>query len=329
MLKTTRQAPTLCGMVIRIGALAEASVSSSATVWFGSFSTPSSRRRQLSPRAWTCVGLIAIPLWATWPALALRALAIPAFECLTIAFLFGWLVLVRLERAPPSTGGSASHSVLSWVPAIACALGLTGSNAFHILATHYIPAAEANLISYLWPVEIIGIGAALRLFKLRPRHLVGLALGLAGAIILMGGGGLSLSFAGMSLAFVSGISWALYCVFRLLWKEEPVRVLQRGCAISTVLCAAMHLVLEPTIMPDLGALAASAAVGIVPLASGNLVWDEGFRRGDSQLLAVMAYATPLCSALLLIALGLESLTPGLLLGAVLIVIAGFLSHAKA
>jgi hypothetical protein len=31
----------------------------------------------------------------------------------------------------------------SWVPAIACALGLCGSNAFHILATHYIPAAEA------------------------------------------------------------------------------------------------------------------------------------------------------------------------------------------
>jgi hypothetical protein len=42
----------------------------------------------------------------------------------------------------------------------------------------------------------------------------------------------------------------------------------------------------------------------------------------------MAYATPLCSALLLIALGLESPTRGLLVGAVLIVIAGFFSHAK-
>jgi len=81
-------------------------------------------------------------------------------------------------------------------------------------------------------------------------------------------------------------------------------------------------------MPDVGALAASAAVGIVPLALGNLVWDEGFRRGDSQLLAVMAYATPLCSALLLVALGLESLGQGLFVGAVLIVAAGFLSHNR-
>src|SRR5207249_5702115 len=129
-----------------------------------------------------------------------------------------------------------------WVPAIACALGLSGSNAFHILATHSIPAAEANLISYLWPVEIIGLGAVLQLFKLRPRHLVGLVMGFAGAVILMGGA-VSLSFTGMSLAFLSGISWALYCLFRLIWKESPARVLQRGCAISTVLCAVLHLVL--------------------------------------------------------------------------------------
>jgi drug/metabolite transporter (DMT)-like permease len=90
----------------------------------------------------------------------------------------------------------------------------------------------------------------------------------------------------------------------------------------------LHLLLEPTIMPSMGALAAAAAVGIVPLALGNFVWDEGFRRGDSQLLAVMAYATPLCSALLLAALGLAALTWSLLVGAVVIVLAGFLSRTE-
>ena len=63
-------------------------------------------------------------------------------------------------------------------------------------------------------------------------------------------------------------------------RDPAMRMMSRGCAISTVLCAVLHLVLEPTVTPDLGALAASAAVGIVPLAVGNLVWDEGFRRGQ-------------------------------------------------
>jgi drug/metabolite transporter (DMT)-like permease len=217
---------------------------------------------------------------------------------------------------------------LSWLPAIACAVGLSGSNAFHILATHYIPAAEANLISYLWPVEIVAAGAVLGLFSLRARQIFGLVLGFAGAVILMAGGQLSLSGTGVGLALLSGLSWAAYCVFRLKWPFQPARnVLGTGCAISTALCAVLHFALEPTVAPSLGALGAAAAVGVVPLALGNFAWDEGFRRGDSQLLAVLAYATPLCSALLLGALGLASFTWGLLVGAVVIVIAGVLSRA--
>ena len=301
---------------------------SNATVWFGIPGSPVHRWQSLPPRVWTCVGLLAIPLWATWPALALRGLTIPAFECLTIAFAFGWLVLARLEKVPARTG-DRGRSPRSWLVAGACALALTGSNVFHIFATHYIPAAEANLISYLWPVEILAFGAVLQLFKLKPRHYLGLSLGFAGAIALVGGSVVSLSLAGAGLALLSGISWAAYCLFRLTRKEEaPARVLQRGCAISTGLCLVFHILMEPTIIPDIGAFASSAAVGVVPLALGNLAWDEGFRRGDSRLLAVMAYATPLCSALILVALGLEAVTRPLLIGSGLIVFAGLLSRTE-
>jgi drug/metabolite transporter (DMT)-like permease len=298
---------------------------SDATLLFGGFEAPAGRWRPMSPRAWTCVGVAAIPLWATWPTLALRTLEMPAFECLTIAFLFGWMVLRVTERAPAPLN-AASPGWRSWIPALACAAGLSGSNAFHILATHYIPAAEANLISYLWPVMIVGFGLLLGLFRIRVRQLAGLGLGFAGTAILMGGGALSLSLTGLGLALASGASWALYCVFRLLWKSGSAAVLARGCALSAALCAVLHVLLEPSVLPSLGGIAAAAAIGIVPLALGNLLWDQGFQRGDSQLLAVMAYATPLCSALLLALLGLERCSASLLIGAVVIVTAGWLSR---
>jgi drug/metabolite transporter (DMT)-like permease len=136
------------------------------------------------------------------------------------------------------------------------------------------------------------------------------------------------SLTGIGLALLSGACWALYCIFRLKWKGEAANVLARGCAVSAVLCGVLHILTEPTIMPSIGALAAAAAVGVVPLALGNYVWDEGFRRGDSQLLAVMAYATPLCSALLLAALGVAALTFSLLVGAAVIVVAGLLSRTE-
>lgn len=55
------------------------------------------------------MGAFAIPLWSTWPALALWSLEMPAFECLTIAFGVGWIVLTLLERptiASPIVRGS-------------------------------------------------------------------------------------------------------------------------------------------------------------------------------------------------------------------------------
>ena len=68
------------------------------------------------------------------------------------------------------------------------------------------------------------------------------------------------------------------------------------------------------------------ATHFIPLALGNIVWDEGFRRGDSQPSAVMAYATPLISALLLVTLGLQTFTFSLGIGAVVIVQAGYLAR---
>lgn len=295
---------------------------------FGAFDPPSVPWLPMSPRAWTLVGMLAIPLWATWPALVLKTLEMPAFECLTIAFLFAWIILRKTKRAA-ATMGSGQELLRTWVPAIACALGLSGSNAFHILATHYIPAAEANLISYLWPVMIVAIGAAFGMFHLRSRQVIGLAFGFGGAVILLGGGARSLSFVGIGLALFSRASWALYCLFRLKLNSASGAILVRGYAISAVFRGILHFKLEPTVAPSIGGVAAAAAVGIVPLAFGNLIWDESFRRGDSQPLAVMAYATPLCSALLLASLGLESFTWSLAIGAIVIVCAGVLSRADA
>jgi drug/metabolite transporter (DMT)-like permease len=189
-----------------------------------------------------------------------------------------------------------------------------------------IPAAQANLISYLWPVMIVVFGAIIGLFRLRLRQIIGLVLGFAAAVILMWDGQVSMSVSGIGLALLSGACWAAYCVFRLTWKQPVGNLLARGSAIAAIVCVLLHVLLESTVIPRPSAFAATAVAGMISMALGNYVWDEGFRRGDGHLLAVMAYATPLCSALLLASLGAALLTWNLLAGAVVIVLAGFLSR---
>ena len=278
----------------------------------------------LSPRAAaTLLGALAVPLWATWPALSVQMRAIPALECAGLAFLVAFCLLLRIE---PRGHSPAAASFRSWIPALAFALGQSGSAVFFLLATRWISAGEANLIVYLWPGMIVGMGALLGLFRLRIPHVLGVMLGFAGAAVVVGASAMTLSYAGIGLAFLGAISWALYCVFRLRWRGPAPALLARGCGISALLCAIVHFLLEPSVVPDAQGWLAVIGTGILPTALAALSWDTGIRNGDSRLLAVMAYATPLCSTLLLIALGLQLFSLSLLIGAVLIALGGVLSR---
>jgi drug/metabolite transporter (DMT)-like permease len=298
-------------------------MTTTATVFFGQLSLRFRSWRPVSPWVWTLLGGFAIPLWATWPALSLKTWDMPPFECLTIVFLVAWLAMLRSEGAVAGNPGAPAP----WVLALAFALAEVGSAAFFMRSTHYIAAAEANLIVYLWPAMIVGFGAVLGVFRLRLRHVIGIVLGFSGVAILMRSGTLSFSYWGVGLALLGGLSWALYCLFRLKWSVPAGPFLGRGFGISAAICGTTHLLIEPLVTPSLNSLVAAVAIGAIPTAIANVAWDAGLRRGDSQLLAVMAYGTPLCSAVFLTVLGLEAFTWKLLLGAVVIVVAGIMSRA--
>lgn len=279
------------------------------------------------PRVWTLIGGVSIPLWATWPALSLQMRDTPPLECLAIGFLVGWLVLRWVEPEWVRTPSTRS-AWRSWIPALAFGIGESGSAIFFLWATYYMGAAEANLIMYLWPAMIVGFGALAGSFRLQLRHIIGLGLGFVGAAVVISANPHSLSYAGVSLALLAGASWASYCLFRLRWQADVGPILTRGFGISAAFCAVLHVALEPSVMPSMASATAAILVGIVPTAFANLAWDRGFRRGDSQLLAVAAFGTPLCSTLLLSILGLEPLSCKLFIGAVVIVTAGLMSQTR-
>jgi drug/metabolite transporter (DMT)-like permease len=286
----------------------------------------------LRPRTlWTLVGTCAVPFWATWPLLAaLTTTAIPLFEYFTIIFAIGAAVLLVLPRsgadtaaAHPRRGSGLRGSV--WSAAVMVAVGLLLSDVLFVLALRYIPAAEANLIFYLWPVIVVLLATMLGLAALRPRHFAAMILGLAGAALVIGSDAAGLSWAGLGLAAGGGLAWAIFVVFRLWQGEQAPDALVQGLALSAILSLALHLLLERWVTPPPAALAGTFLAGGIPLALGNLAWDHGIRKGNQVLLATLAYATPLVSALLLIGAGIATPTLGLLSGAVLIVTAGIVA----
>ena len=271
----------------------------------------------------TLAGCGAIALWATLGLLSRAAASIPPLQLTAMSFavssVLGLGVLVArgemgVLRQPP----------LVWLHGI---FGLFGFHAFYFAALAWAPPAEANLINYLWPLLIVLFSAALPGMALSRWHLLGVACGVAGCALLLGGSA-SLTAAalpGYLCAMASAVTWAVYSVLARRLSAVPTGAVAGFCAATAVLAAGSHLAFETTVVPDAVALATVVALGIGPVGAAFFLWDLGMKRGDPRLLGTLAYATPVASTLLLALGGYAALTPTVVGAAALVAVGGLLA----
>ncbi len=269
----------------------------------------------------TLVGLTAIMMWATLATLTAASGAVPPFLlnalCFTASGLVG-LVAVRVRT------GSLAVLRQPWPVWLLGVLGLFGYHFLYFTAVKTAPPADASLICYLWPLLIVIFSGFLPGETLKAHHIVGALAGLVGAglIVTRGGTALSLSPAyafGYGVAVVAAITWALYSVLSRRFAGVPSATVAGFCLATGVLSALCHLAFETTVWPsgpvEWGAVALLAAL---PIGLAFFTWDVGMKHGDIQVLGAAAYAAPLLSTLLLIAVGISQASWVLLIACALI-----------
>ena len=171
------------------------------------------------------------------------------------------------------------------------------------------PAAQVNLISYLWPLLMIGLLAVFVRQRPTMLQLAGSLIGFVGLGWFIAPGSAGPHLIGYLLAFGAACCFALYSALRKRFAEGPADAAGAACAIAAVIALALHLFGGGT-MPtslDPNALIAMILIGSGPMGVANLLWDQGVRHGDGRVLSAFAYMTPVLSTLLLVVLGLAQL----------------------
>lgn len=263
------------------------------------------------------LALGAVLLWATWPTLAMLASPAPPFLVFGLAAAVGFIVSFALSvrqgrhvaflRTPPRT--------LALV-----ALGLLTNNVLYLFAMPRVGPAEANVIAYLWPVMLVAILTCLRRERLGPVRLAGIALGFAGAACAIGPT-FERGFdpAGALLAFLSGLTFAVYAAVRSRGREEH-DVIGPSMGPLALLALGLHWVFETPVQLTPIQWLAIAGIGIAPLTLSNALWDRANRTGYTATISGIAYLTPLAALLLLAVFGVGAVSFGAAVGAVLVVI---------
>lgn len=281
----------------------------------------------MTPRTATLIGLTAILMWSLLAALTVATGKIPAFQLAAMTFAIGALVGSLTWIGRPDAMRTLRQPAAAWIVGVG---GLFGYHALYFLALRFAPPAEAGLLNYLWPLLIVLFSALLPGERLAPHHIIGAVLGLAGTVVLFAGNSTG-GFApgqvpGLIAAFIAAFVWAAYSVLSRKLKAVPTDAVAGFCAVTALLAAGVHGLVETTVWPDsLAQWLAVSALGIGPVGAAFYAWDIGMKRGDIRVLGAASYATPLLSTAFLILAGFARPGANITIAAILIAGGGLIA----
>src|SRR5690242_19737172 len=282
--------------------------------------------RAMSSRAATLIGLTAILMWSLLAVLTVATGKIPAFQLAAMTFAIGALVGSLTWMGRPGAIGALRQAPLAWIVGVG---GLFGYHALYFLALRFAPPAEAGLLNYLWPLLIVLFSSLLPGERLLPHHIIGAVLGLAGTVLLFAGN--TGSFApgelpGLIAAFSAAFVWSTYSVLSRRLKSVPTDAVAGFCAVTALLAAAVHVLIESTVWPETALQwLAVIALGVGPVGAAFYTWDIGMKRGDIRVLGAASYATPLLSSAFLILAGFAKASISIAVAAALIAGGGLIA----
>jgi drug/metabolite transporter (DMT)-like permease len=285
----------------------------------------------LSSRSATLLGFGAIGLWGLLALLTAASGTVPPFQLTAMSFAVGGIIGLAVVAMRPEGLRILAQPPLVWLHGIA---GLFGYHALYFTALRFAPAAEANLLNYLWPLLIVVFSALLPGYRLKAHHVAGALLGLAGtALLIVGRGGLGEGFSpghllGYAAAVGCALFWAVYSVTARLLPHAPTEAVAGFCLATAALALICHLAVETTVWPaGLVEWLAIVAMGIGPVGAAFYLWDVGMKRGDIQVLGAASYAAPVISTLALVAFGYAEVSL-VLAASVALIVTGSLVAAK-
>ena len=258
----------------------------------------------------TFIGFTAVLMWSLLALLSAASGDVPPFQLAAMTFLVGGLVGAATWPFRRRAIASLAQDWPVWFLGVG---GLFGYHFVYFSAIRAAPAVEVSLIAYLWPLFLVVFSAFLPGERLKLHHLAGVALGLAGAVIIITGGqGVSLSNGletGHLLAFACSLIWSGYSVLSRRFGQVSTDAVAGFCLVTAFLSAICHVAFETTVWPaDALQWAAVLGLGLLPVGAAFYTWDYGVKHGDIMVLGAASYASPLLSTLVLVAAGFAPFT---------------------
>ena len=192
----------------------------------------------------------------------------------------------------------------------------------YILSLRLIPAVEASMLNYLFPVLIVVISAPVNGEKINKSIIASIIVGLVGMIIIVSNGNLGVvrlsNWLGDLLAIGGAVCWAL---FSNIGKKNKIDTLLSNYCFtffSFILSCVVMLIFSKPVIPDVPATVGLLWLGLSNILLAFYLWFKVLKVTSSALVASFSFITPFITLLFIMLFLRENISFMQLLGLLVI-----------
>ena len=209
---------------------------------------------------------------------------------------------------------------------LSAAIGLPGTffyYVFYYFGTSQMPASQAFIINYLWPIMCVAFAGIILKEKLAFRSILAIAISFSGIIVIMLGEIKTQSpgfLAGAVSCILGAVSYGIFTALNRKYVYDKSLSMMENYLVTflltTLINAASNRLFFPTLLQCIGL----SWNGIFTMAIANTIWILALERGSTGKISNLAYITPFLSMVWVSLFLKETLTLSSILGLAVIIL---------
>ncbi len=216
---------------------------------------------------------------------------------------------------------------------IMAGIGLPGTFFYYIFyysGTDIMPASQAFIINYLWPIMSVLFACIILKERLTFKKIIAIIISFLGVMVIVGAAISEFdqkTLFGALCCILGAVSYGVFTALNQKMNYNKMVTLMISYFATFVITTVMNGVNNALFIPHMGQMAGFLWNGIFAVAIANVFWIIALQKGETSKVSNLAYITPFLSTVWTSIFLKEKITINLLLG-LFIIIFGILIQLK-
>ena len=250
------------------------------------------------------------------------------FQLLWMNSLIAFLFLFFLNVATGSFKKYKSYTIKDYLTMIAIGIPSTiFYYMFYYAGTDILPASQAFIINYLWPIMSVLFACIILKESFTPKKFIAILISFAGVLVVVGSDIKDFNpqmLFGALCCVLGAISYGVFTALNKKFYYNKSMTLMVSYFATFIFTTIVNAINSDLFIPQTNQMFGCLRNGIFTVAIANTLWVVALEKGKTEKISNLAYITPFLSLVWTSLFLKEPISPNSIIGLVIIILGIFI-----